>query len=644
MLRFLKSMPNLVERIVLNISSPAVQDVLGRIVCAEEAGVSGVIDWLAEEGLVSRLISYLSPSSPPALHSIVSDLLKSIITACAPSPLNFNGGNPAMQQGGNPQAGNGNTQPLGTRDNRLIRELVSESSIRTMVGYMLDDVQASDRDWKGLNGDGTPHPGDPFVIHPLPSIASISSSLSHICNIFVELIRRNNSDFSEPHLFHSLRQRLMNIQMQNQAALHTSTSTEDSQAEYTSNEQREEEIRQEMERVLLELSPKMGIVHLGHLITVLCDRFEELNDQLVHPRSLGHPGIAPGKSNALTLDRFRVVELYAELLHSSNMSILNRKVGTGPNYSPDGILSGGLAGLELLGEAIEGDGKMDDDAVTNDGNDSGEITEDNVTKARELPISSASTECSMTGSSGEDVEEVASDDEDMLEHMDDEVTPSPSPAASGLLDRSQDVSSTPTSTSTLTAGASSEDKEGDAPRPNADDLSDPSPMPPPPSQADVKRLRDVMGIESTLTPSTTSVLSGVSGSNAAVAATTVAPSVSSERNDDVEGYNGEESNVNAATSIKTTTMSEKAKEAEVLPPGHRLKKMYIDHNVLPTVVDLFFDFTNNDFMHHVVYDLLQQILNGKLVGTNRDLVVELINGARLVEKILHAQRVNDEMM
>ncbi len=60
---------------------------------------------------------------------------------------------------------------------------------------------------------------------------------------------------------------------------------------------------------------------------------------------------------------------------------------------------------------------------------------------------------------------------------------------------------------------------------------------------------------------------------------------------------------------------------------------------------MFFDYASNDFLHHVVYDMLQQILNGKLgPGLNRLLVEEMICEAKLVERVLKAQRYNDEIV
>jgi len=101
----------------------------------------------------------------------------------------------------------------------------------------------------------------------------------------------------------------------------------------------------------------------------------------------------PGTPNPLTAERFRIVELYAEMLHCSNMSILNRPLGSGPDYTTDGRLKGGLDALEQLGAALEGANSMgnDNDGVLNE-----------VTPAKDLPVSSSgSTDCSLTGSDDE---------------------------------------------------------------------------------------------------------------------------------------------------------------------------------------------------------------------------------------------------
>jgi SIT4-associating protein SAP185/190 len=253
MIWFIQTIPNVVERMVNQIESPAIQDMFVRLITTEES-TPGIIEWLSAEGLVPRLIAYLSPYYPPTSHVIAADLLKITISICAlqTQPFNPAGGNAQEQAGGGQ-----------SKDNRLVRDMVSETSIATMLGFMLDDIKLTDSDWKASD-----QVSDSFVVHPLPSVSSASSSLTQICTILVELIRRNNSDFSEPHLFHTLRNQLMSVKSQQIS----------SGAEHIDD-------RAGMEVVMAEISPKLGIVHLGSLITQITARFRELFHFLIEPRS-----------------------------------------------------------------------------------------------------------------------------------------------------------------------------------------------------------------------------------------------------------------------------------------------------------------------------------------------------------------------
>ena len=48
----------------------------------------------------------------------------------------------------------------------------------------------------------------------LPDRQSCASSVTHAISIIIELIRKNNSDYFEPYLFHTLRNRLIHVQQQ----------------------------------------------------------------------------------------------------------------------------------------------------------------------------------------------------------------------------------------------------------------------------------------------------------------------------------------------------------------------------------------------------------------------------------------------
>ncbi|KAL7422422.1 sporulation-induced protein [Cryptotrichosporon argae] len=491
MIRFIQSLPNIVERIMARIESPAVQDMLARIIQTE--GVPGVIDWLASEQLVDRLVDLLSPARAPHLHTIAADLLKGVVIVAAP-------GAPEPQHA--------------VRDNRLVRQLAHADTVRRLVGFMLDDVTYTDTDWKPTGA-----PTDPFVVHRLPSVASATSSLCQVCNVLVEVVRRNNSDWAEPYLFNTLRNRLMNLQGQPPA---------DDESE---GDEGEDAGRHRMESLVEELSAKFGIVHLGAMVDALTARFDDLHRLLLLPRSQARVG-SSANPRPVTMERFRVIEVYAELLHSSNMSILNR--ADGPAYSAHGELAGGLDGLDKLGQALQAA-------------EAESAPEEQVKPARELPVSSGSTDYSLTESD---------------EMTDDDST------------------------------------DGDAPRARTEPTTEPA-VPPPPSQADADRLRDVM-----------------------------------------------ESDAGAPSSPAPPATIDPADEAQheprPTPLGDRLKAQFLAHGVLKTLIDLFFDHPNNNFLHHVVYDVFQQVLNGPLTGANRDLIVNLFGEAELIERILDAQRLNDE--
>jgi hypothetical protein len=77
--------------------------------------------------------------------------------------------------------------------------------------------------------------------------------------------------------------------------------------------------------------------------------------------------------------------------------------------------------------------------------------------------------------------------------------------------------------------------------------------------------------------------------------------------------------------------------------GDYLKMKFVEARVLPSVVDLFFAHPWNNFLHNVVYDILTQVLNGPMdKGFNRQLAIDLFTTGQLTEKILSGQRASDE--
>lgn len=235
----------------------------------------------------------------------------------------------------------------------------------------------------------------------------------------------------------------------------------------------------------------------------------------------------------LTQERFRIMELYAELLHCSNMSILNRQHGEGPVYSSGGCLEGGLEALEKLGSALEGEREH-----AEDGKDEDEEIEGHVQKARELPVSSRPT----------------SDHGDIADN--DEIG-------------NDGVNGGPTSSKPQTLSATVD--------------NGPPAAPPPPSQADVARLRDVMVQHPRIgalgqAPSTApDSEAAAAASNVAVASTAV-PSVKDETMEDLVEQN---------EGVKQESIEQQVTgfaDDDVLPVGGKLKQLLIRHHAMRSVV------------------------------------------------------------
>lgn len=141
-----------------------------------------------------------------------------------------------------------------------------------------------------------------------------------------------------------------------------------------------------------------------------------------------------------TLERYRIVELYAELLHCSNMSLLNRPASFSHMYDVEGRLQGGLAGLEELAQVI---------ALNNNneqGNDSMDEEHDQVNHALEFPVrnpSDSSPSLDSDESMSDSGDEPGSSDDEAMEEIAMDEPLSPIPFAQPLPQVSVGVASSP---------------------------------------------------------------------------------------------------------------------------------------------------------------------------------------------------------
>lgn len=90
------------------------------------------------------------------------------------------------------------------------------------------------------------------------------------------------------------------------------------------------------------------------------------------------------------------------------------------------------------------------------------------------------------------------------------------------------------------------------------------------------------------------------------------------------------------------------KRSDDYPPqepvvGDYLKMQFVEHNVVPTILSFFFRFPWNNFLHNVVYDVVQQVFNGPMDrGYNKYLAFDLFETGRVTEQIIDGQRRSEE--
>ena len=276
------------------------------------------------------------------------------------------------------------------------------------------------------------------------------------------------------------------------------------------------------------------------------------------------------------------------------MSILNRSPEFNHLYDAEGRLQGGLHSLEELARVIAiGSGEnRDGDAMDEDN--------DEIEPALELPVSNASHHSPSLIDSDEDMssddDEPGSSDDDSMEEI-------------AMYDESNSQN-----------------------RPT-------SPLPQPPM----------------IVPSSPNTASLPSPSE--LAAQGAAQHNNSFHSSDSDSLRTKTSTHSRRSSRRRNTV-ENSHES-IISIGETLKRRFLDVNVLGTLLvsgsvsldliailplykDLFFEFPWNNFLHSVVYDLVHQILTGRVDKTlNRELTIALFRDAKLMHRIVDGQKRND---
>ncbi|KAJ3571574.1 hypothetical protein NPX13_g5330 [Xylaria arbuscula] len=76
--------------------------------------------------------------------------------------------------------------------------------------------------------------------------------------------------------------------------------------------------------------------------------------------------------------------------------------------------------------------------------------------------------------------------------------------------------------------------------------------------------------------------------------------------------------------------------------GDFLKMQFVENNVVPTILSFFFRYPWNNFLHNVVYDIVQQVFNGPMDrGFNPTLAISLFESADITNAIINGQTASE---
>ncbi|KAJ2076403.1 sporulation-induced protein, partial [Coemansia sp. RSA 988] len=299
-LAFIREQNEAVAQFLEHLDVTAVVDLLLKVISLEELeNAPSIIAWLSDKRLVEMLVERLAPDRDPDMHSLAAQVLLDII---------------AISQCNNP------LQPtIGT--NALIEELKSEQTVARLADYMLDRT--------------APHG---------------TSTLTNCVYIFIELIRRNYSDM-ESELSPTADER-------DAYGFGEGSYSEEGYSEEAANVQEQGQDPEQQEHFEQHMGQQQGpelsqdqsdspnsgrhlpTVDLSDMLRVLALRTGDLVELLNRPRSSTVPvATTQGMREPLGFERLRICELFAELLHCSNMPRLNQRVGLGGSSSSSGSSS-----------------------------------------------------------------------------------------------------------------------------------------------------------------------------------------------------------------------------------------------------------------------------------------------------------------
>ncbi|KAG6005241.1 hypothetical protein E4U21_000320 [Claviceps maximensis] len=600
MMDLFRTIPNVVPQLLEHVECPMTMDLLLKIIALDRnEGGQGIVEWLYAKDIIPTLLSCLDPKHSWVIQTAAGDFIKAIITISANASQN-------------------EQQCIGP--NELTRQLVSESCVEQLIGYML--------------GGGNP--------------------LTVGVGIVIEVIRKNNSDY-DPDV--------------------------GSETSYTPSSR--------------------DPIYLGHLLRLFAQNVPKFMSLIMErPSSKGEvTSTFGGELEPLGFDRFKTCELMAELLHCSNMGLLN-EVGSEQL----------IATRDAERHRLRTEGRL------GPRRDEVSISED-LTMRMSHPLHDEGRRLEVTNADDDGFEEVEPSKEmsedtshEFIQAEDDIVA---APPASFLEKDEDDFVDEPLSSPRLSVGA---DKINEQRFDDADLIVAPLSPTKPKSVEAVFQLEEQKGTDDATTDNVTTAPvsdldttgkateeehlqlpeqeAGLFASSSETAETKsssafldpedlrdsnqqrdlsphpedlpaplfsssedVTQSATTEQGPDEANatlvdvpvvYQMTESETQLETNApEGSPMATEEPQLEVTLPvepvvGDYLKMQFVEHRVVPAILSFFFSYPWNNFLHNVVYDIVQQVFNGPMDrGYNPTLAVSLFEAADVTAAIIKGQQASD---
>ncbi|KAI5810463.1 SIT4 phosphatase-associated protein-domain-containing protein [Pyronema omphalodes] len=603
MMAFVKSIDGIVPRILKHVDCPMIMDLLLKIISMEKSeGGAGIVDWLHSQNLIPHLLSFLSSDYPASTQTASGDFIKALITISANASQN-------------------EQSCIGPND--LTRQLVSQECIEKLLGDML----------KG---------GNPLTVG---------------VGIIIEVIRKNNSDY-DPDIGTGV-----------------------------------DSIPSSRDPIYLGTLLRLFASHVPDFMKLVLSHGAPVADKdgnVTETRRQLKVAFG-GSIEPLGFDRFKTCELMAELLHCSNMGLLNEKGGERYVKERDAererlkaerrqalmnaVQMGGFipategvlidkaplqvqnGEVEMSDDGINEDefedvlvsGMLDDPKQDTDMHDVEHVFHDDQIADDEDPFADQNEEAEedIPVASSKPTEEKSLDEVAKSEPV---FTAALLPAPEAHAQSAEPVDTRMGEAAAATGDAKSNDTT-EQPKDEAvtgDEASNPAPKTLQIDDEDNK-LPFELPVMPTGPATEGQQATGITPQRLNAELPPLPPAKPEE-----EGLmdlantpdiipTDDETSVHSISSLNEYHALIESDHDGNPVVGDYLKMMFVEHKIVPTILDFFFRFPWNNFLHNVVYDVVQQVFNGPLDrGFNRALAVDLFVTGRITERIVEGQKMSDK--